>query len=50
VDRNVEKGQRMWRRFLSDGGLDGEYHPRRKTGELIEIRCIAAAKVWPGQQ
>lgn len=46
--RNVEKGQRMWRHFLRDGGFDGEYHLRRKTGELIGIRCIAAANVWPG--
>jgi len=46
--RNVEKGQRMWRHFLRDGGFDGEYHLRRKTGELIGIRCIAAADVWPG--
>jgi PAS domain S-box-containing protein len=46
--RNVEKGQLMWRHFLRDGGFDGEYHLRRKTGELIGIRCIAAAHVLPG--
>jgi PAS domain-containing protein len=46
--RNVEKGQRMWQHFLRDGGFDGEYHLRRKTGELIGIRCIAGADVWPG--
>jgi PAS domain S-box-containing protein len=46
--RNVEKGQRLWRRFLRDGGFDGEYDLRRKTGEVIEIRCLATAHVLPG--
>ena len=43
--RNLEKGQRMWRHFLRNGGFDGEYHLRRKTSELIGVRCIAAAAV-----
>ena len=38
----------MWRHFLRDGGFDGEYHIRRHTGELIDIRCLAAADVLPG--
>jgi PAS domain S-box-containing protein len=48
LKRNIEKGQRMWRHFLRAGGFDGEYDLRRKTGELIEVRCIAAAHVTPG--
>jgi PAS domain S-box-containing protein len=46
--QNVEKGRRFWRHFLRDGGFDGEYRLRRKTGEPIEIRCLAAAHVLPG--
>ena len=44
----VESGQRRWRHFLRDGGFEGEYHVRRKTGELIRVLCIAAADVIPG--
>jgi PAS domain-containing protein len=48
VEQNVERGQRVWRLFLRDGGFDGEYLLRHKTGEMIGIRCLAAAHVFPG--
>jgi PAS domain S-box-containing protein len=47
-ERSVERSQRMWRHFLRDGGFDGEYQLRSKTGEMIGIRCLAAAHVFPG--
>jgi PAS domain-containing protein len=48
LEQNVERGQRVWRLFLRDGGFDGEYLLRHKTGEMIGIRCLAAAHVFPG--
>jgi PAS domain-containing protein len=48
LEQRVERGQRMWRRFLRDGGFDGESLLRRKTGEMIGIRCLAAAHVFRG--
>jgi PAS domain-containing protein len=48
VAQSVERGRRMWRHFLRDGGFDGEYQLRPKTGEMIAIRCLAAAHVFPG--
>jgi PAS domain S-box-containing protein len=48
MEQRVERGQRMWRRFLRDGGFDGESILRRKTGEMIGIRCLAAAHVFRG--
>jgi PAS domain S-box-containing protein len=46
--RNVEQGLRTWRHFLREGGFDGECRLRRQTGELIEVRCLAAANVILG--
>jgi PAS domain S-box-containing protein len=48
LERDVETGRRLWRRFLRAGGFDGEYQLRRKTGEPIAIRCLVAAHVIPG--
>jgi PAS domain S-box-containing protein len=47
-ERDVDTGRRRWQHFLRAGGFDGEYHLQRKTGELREIRCIAAANIIPG--
>jgi PAS domain S-box-containing protein len=47
-ERDVDTGRRMWRHFLRAGSFDGEYQLRRKTGEPIKIRCIAAADVIRG--
>jgi PAS domain S-box-containing protein len=48
LDQKVKRGQRMWRHFLRDGGFDGVYRLRHKTGGVIGIRCLAAAHVFPG--
>jgi PAS domain-containing protein len=47
-EQGVERGQRRWRHFLRDGGFDGEYLLRHKTGEMLGTRCLAAAHVFPG--
>jgi PAS domain-containing protein len=48
IEQSVARSQRMWRRFLRDGGFDGEYLLRHKTGEMVAVQCLAAAHVFPG--
>jgi PAS domain-containing protein len=48
LQQSLERSQRKWRLFLRDGGFDGEYLLRHKTGRMIGIRCLAAAHVFPG--
>jgi PAS domain S-box-containing protein len=44
----VERGRRVWKRFLRDGRFEGSYRIRRSSGEHVTIRCASAANVVPG--
>ena len=41
-------GQRLWQEFLSRGRMSGEYQLRRKDGQVMKARYVAAANVLPG--
>ncbi|MCA1905736.1 MAG: PAS domain S-box protein [Desulfarculus sp.] len=38
----------LWRRFLAEGSLSGEYALRRQDGTLVEVEYRAVANIAPG--
>jgi PAS domain S-box-containing protein len=47
-EQRVPRDRRLWDRFKRDGRFEGSYRIRRRTGEIVTIRCAASANVSPG--
>ncbi len=44
----VQPGERLWRRFMSDGTIEGSYGLLHKTGKIVRVHYAAATHVLPG--
>lgn len=48
ADRTIRKSKSRWREFLRDGQWEGSCRLRRKAGDIVLIRYVAAANVLKG--
>src|SRR5258706_3160362 len=43
-----DSGVRMWREFLRQGRMEGEYRIRRKDGISVDVEFRSVANILPG--